>query len=224
MRNDFRSDYLSHSGIPGMKWYQRRFQNPDGSLTEEGRRRYGIGPAREKGKEGEKEQKKEGVIKALKRRSAEKKRAKQRKAALEKARQARAQKAEAKRQAEAKEAEEKRKAEEFAREKERILRSGDPKQILEYKDNLTDSEIQNALNRIRNEKDIKSYVQSSEKSGFEKIDNFMGKAEKVYNWAKTGTKWYNFSADLYNTFISDGPEYDWKKIPTGGGDQQKKKK
>ena len=34
-------DYLEHHGILGMKWGVRRFQNPDGSLTEEGRRRYG---------------------------------------------------------------------------------------------------------------------------------------------------------------------------------------
>ena len=35
------SDYLDHHGILGMKWGIRRFQNPDGSLTEEGRKRYG---------------------------------------------------------------------------------------------------------------------------------------------------------------------------------------
>lgn len=29
-----------HSGIKGMKWGIRRYQNPDGSLTDEGRRRY----------------------------------------------------------------------------------------------------------------------------------------------------------------------------------------
>lgn len=31
---------LSHHGIKGQKWGVRRFQNPDGSLTDEGRKRY----------------------------------------------------------------------------------------------------------------------------------------------------------------------------------------
>lgn len=33
-------DYLQQSGILGMKWGVRRFQNKDGSLTEEGKKRY----------------------------------------------------------------------------------------------------------------------------------------------------------------------------------------
>lgn len=37
--------YLYHHGIKGMKWGERRFQNEDGSLTEEGRKRYGVGEA-----------------------------------------------------------------------------------------------------------------------------------------------------------------------------------
>ena len=32
--------YLEHHGIKGMKWGIRRYQNPDGSLTPEGRKRY----------------------------------------------------------------------------------------------------------------------------------------------------------------------------------------
>ena len=38
--------YLSHTGIPNMKWGVRRFQNYDGSLTPEGRKRYGVGEPR----------------------------------------------------------------------------------------------------------------------------------------------------------------------------------
>lgn len=34
-------DYLEHHGILGQKWGVRRYQNPDGSLTAEGRKRYG---------------------------------------------------------------------------------------------------------------------------------------------------------------------------------------
>lgn len=33
-------EYLEHYGVQGMKWGVRRYQNPDGSLTAEGRRRY----------------------------------------------------------------------------------------------------------------------------------------------------------------------------------------
>lgn len=36
-------DYILHHGIKGQKWYVRRYQNEDGTLTEEGRRRLGIG-------------------------------------------------------------------------------------------------------------------------------------------------------------------------------------
>lgn len=35
------NDFLSHHGILGQKWGVRRFQNKDGSLTSEGRIRYG---------------------------------------------------------------------------------------------------------------------------------------------------------------------------------------
>lgn len=34
------NDFLIHFGIPGQRWGVRRFQNEDGTLTEEGRQRY----------------------------------------------------------------------------------------------------------------------------------------------------------------------------------------
>ncbi len=39
-------DSLSHHGIKGQKWGVRRFQNADGSLTDEGYRHYGYGKRR----------------------------------------------------------------------------------------------------------------------------------------------------------------------------------
>lgn len=36
--------YLAHHGIKGQRWGVRRFQNPDGSLTSAGAKRYAIGP------------------------------------------------------------------------------------------------------------------------------------------------------------------------------------
>lgn len=41
-------DELCHWGIIGQKWGHRRFQNEDGSLTAEGRERYGVDEARSK--------------------------------------------------------------------------------------------------------------------------------------------------------------------------------
>lgn len=39
-------DYLAHHGIKGMRWGYRRWQNPDGTLTEEGKKHYGKGLAK----------------------------------------------------------------------------------------------------------------------------------------------------------------------------------
>lgn len=40
---DLYNDYCSQSGVIGMKWGRRRYQNPDGSLTSLGRQHYGYG-------------------------------------------------------------------------------------------------------------------------------------------------------------------------------------
>lgn len=41
-------DELYHDGQPGMHWGIRKYRNYDGTLTEAGRKRYGVGPPRER--------------------------------------------------------------------------------------------------------------------------------------------------------------------------------
>ena len=41
--DDWEGQHLEQSGIPGMKWGVRRYQNKDGTLTAAGRQRYGFG-------------------------------------------------------------------------------------------------------------------------------------------------------------------------------------
>ena len=38
------SNELYHYGVKGQKWGIRRYQNPNGTLTEEGKIRYGVDP------------------------------------------------------------------------------------------------------------------------------------------------------------------------------------
>ena len=43
----FTKDELAHHGIKGQKWGIRKYQNPDGTLTPEGRERYGVNSKQE---------------------------------------------------------------------------------------------------------------------------------------------------------------------------------
>ena len=45
------NDYLAHYGVKGQKWGVRRYVNPDGTLTEEGKRKYGYTDAHTGGNE-----------------------------------------------------------------------------------------------------------------------------------------------------------------------------
>ena len=47
-------EYMAHHGIKGQRWGIRRFQNEDGSLTAEGKQRYGVNGDGQMSKEGKK--------------------------------------------------------------------------------------------------------------------------------------------------------------------------
>lgn len=140
---------LLHWGILGMKWGRRRFQNKDGSLTPEGRKRY----ADDENEETEEER--------------------------------------AKREA----------AEKAYREevKKRVIKSGDLDRIDQWKSEMTNQELREALDRVDLHKRLYADDPNT-KSAFDKGMDAVDKIGKVKNAADTLVNVYNLVAKINNSF------------------------
>lgn len=165
--------YLAHHGILGQKWGVRRYQNPDGSLTAAGRKRYAIDS--------------DGKIRKLSssERRAAIKMEKNRAAALEKARKARVEKAE------------------YNKQKTEAIKSGDASKIEKYFNDLTPSELKEATDRMNAKQSFQKMLNSEAQliaNGKTKTDKLMDTLGKVSNYAETGIKVYNVFAKVNNAF------------------------
>lgn len=186
-------DELYHWGIPGQVHGVRRFQNYDGSLTPEGRARYGVGAPRKK---------------SWKEKRAEKKRAKQRKAALKKANIAKKAKAEAAKKQAILDAN-----------KDKVLKSGSASDVMKYKGQLTNDELNRALNRIQWERQLASISAQEKQSNWEKMDRIMDRVGKTADYISTGTRLYDSTAKVYNAFFAKEEK---DKLPIISGGNKKK--
>lgn len=168
------SNYLIHYGIKGQKWGIRRYQNPDGSLTSAGRKRYsdsgGIRSAVSK------------VKNAVTRRGSSSK-------AAAKSKQA--------------EKEEKEK-ETLEQKKERVLKSRSAKELYENADLFTTQELQSAYNRLSLERNISSLVPKDVNKGKQFVDSTLKTAKTINDAIDTGSKLYNNVAKVYNSLTEEG--------------------
>ena len=188
---------LYHHGIKDQKWGVRRFQNPDGSLTEEGRLRYGykirasVDSAVQKIKT-----KHQAKVEFKKKEKQRKERAKR----LEAARKARAEK----------------KAYEEAKKK--AYETGTAEEVLKYRKDLTSEEKRKAVERLRTENELARFAsddarlkaeEASRNSKWNKFKNFTDKVGQAAGSVDNFTKFYNSAAKIYNSFSDE-------KIPVVG--------
>lgn len=192
---------MSHSGILGMHWGRRRYQNKDGSWTEAGKRR-----RREMSPDAKKRADRKNEIKNLKSKAeldtakaAYKINKAQNKSAVQTAKKGVATisdkiKETAKKAAEA--AKEKR----SEKATEDVVRSGDLNAILKNKERLTEDELRTAVTRMRLEQDLKDVGAREKARGQEKFQKFANTVGNAANLTKSGIDIYNNMAKIMNTF------------------------
>lgn len=147
---------LYHWGIKGMKWGIRRYQNKDGSLTKAGQKRYN--------KEMEELKGEQKVLKS-KLRTRKK---------IDKLKSTESENEDLKKTLKDKESVEEKRA--------RLLKSTDAKELYKNKDLLTDSELNERINRIDLENRLQSkIVVEHTKTGLEKFNEKMQKGADTVN-------------------------------------------
>lgn len=186
-------DEITHHGAKGQRWGIRRFQNLDGSLTPEGRLRYGVGKGRDGGMS------KIGKVKYKADKVRDKiqtyKKIKKRKEALKKARETKARKkqeaiaAEKKRQ----ELEQQLNARKREISKDAITLNNN---IQEARDLFTNEEFSNIRNRLNEESLVADLAIKKREETKKKIDTIVNYSRTAINVIEQAEKWYG----LYNKY------------------------
>ena len=90
--------------------------------------------------------------------------------------------------------------EEYEARKQKALKSGNATEVLKFKGDLTQQEMQSALNRIQWEQNMQSISAKELEAGKNKADNFFKNVDKAVGYANTTAKAWNTVANVMNAF------------------------
>lgn len=119
--------------------------------------------------------------------------------------------------------EQRRQAEEKARhdaDKARVLREGTALELMQYRNELSNAELEAAIKRLELNKKLSGYSQKEIKTNFDKMNDFMEKAKKVNGWATTGIDTYRNVQTIMN--LLDGAVKNAQKQENKQNQQKKK--
>lgn len=175
---------LYHWGIKGMKWGIRRYQNPDGSLTPAGKKRYDdkLGKIEAKTAKIRANQEAKAAVQARKDKMAAAKRE------LENAKKG-------------KKAEPEKTVESDADKKARLLKNPTAKEIMANKHLFSDNEINALYLRLNNERNINNLIPAQVDKGQQFVDKFTKTTTNISSVIEGGSKAWNSIAKLSNSLL-----------------------
>lgn len=91
-----------------------------------------------------------------------------------------------------------------------VLRSGKASEVLLYKGDLSNKELQDVVNRLDLEEKLRNHSAKETQRALDKMDKIMKDVDKIVNWGQTATKGWNLFAGAYNASL--GEDSDGKKL------------
>lgn len=85
----------------------------------------------------------------------------------------------------------------YEAEKQTALQKGKASDVLQFKGNLTNQQLQDAVNRIRLEETLKDYSAKEIQSNWDKVDNAMKRVQQVTNWTNITLNAFDAAEKVY---------------------------